>query len=255
MTLLERIEAPPAWRRLAFVSDLHLGPGMEATQAAFERWLAASDADALFILGDLFEAWVGDDALALPWAGRLAAALNAFGRPRHFLHGNRDFLLGGDMAAACGLQLLAPNCRLAAFGDAVLLTHGDAQCMDDRAYQAFRAQVRQPAWQQGFLALPLDERLRMAAQMRDASAQAQGAHKAMGLPFADPDAATCRAELAAAGCRLMVHGHTHRPGRYDLGDGYARLVLSDWDLDHGETPRGDLLVWSAEGWSRHSPWT
>lgn len=211
------------------------------------------EADAVFILGDLFEAWVGDDALVLPHAQRLAAALRDFARPLFFLHGNRDFLLGTTMAEACGMQLLAETCVLQAFGERLLLTHGDAQCLDDAAYQAFRAQVRQPAWQQGFLSRPLPERLQIAAQMRDASQRSQGAQKAMGLPFADPDAARCREQLQRAGCRLMIHGHTHRPGRYELGDGLARLVLSDWDCE-SEPRRGDALVWSPDGWQRLQPW-
>lgn len=253
MTLLERIEAPPAWRRLAFVSDLHLGPETQLTQQAFDDWLAGLDADALFILGDLFEAWVGDDALALPYARRFADATQAFGRPVFFLHGNRDFLLGAAMAMACGMQLLAETCVLQAFGEPLLLTHGDAQCLDDKAYQAFRTQVRQPAWQQGFVSKPLPERLQIAAQMRDASQRSQGAQKAMGLPFADPDAALCREQLQTAGCSLMLHGHTHRPGRFELGDGFARLVLSDWDCE-SEPRRGDALIWSASGWQRQQPW-
>lgn len=253
MSLIDRLVAPPSWRRLAFVSDLHLGPETAATQQAFETWLAAVDADALFILGDLFEAWVGDDAIALPYAQRFAEATRAFARPVFFLHGNRDFLLGDAMAQASGLQLLAERCVLQAFGAPLLLTHGDAQCVDDTAYQAFRTQVRQPAWQQGFLARPLGERLQVAAQMRDASERSQGAQQAMGLPFADPDPAVCRAQLQAAGCRLMLHGHTHRPGRFELGEGFARLVLSDWDCE-SEPRRGDVLTWSAEGWQRQAPW-
>lgn len=253
MSLLAQIEAPPAWRRLAFVSDLHLGAETAATQSAFEDWLARLDVDALFILGDLFEAWVGDDAIALPHAQRLAAALRRFARPVYFQHGNRDFLLGSAMAEACGMRLLAEQCRLQAFGAAVLLVHGDAQCVDDKAYQQFRGQVRQAAWQQAFLARPLAERLQLAAQMRDASQRAQGTQKAMGLPFADPDADTCRAQLHQAGCRLMVHGHTHRPGRFSLGHEAERLVLSDWDCET-EPRRGDALCWSAQGWQRISPW-
>ncbi|WP_374657209.1 UDP-2,3-diacylglucosamine diphosphatase [Inhella sp.] len=253
MTLIDRIVAPPSWRRLAFVSDLHLGPETAATQQAFEDWIAGLDADALFILGDLFEAWVGDDAIHLPYARRFADAMQAQSRPTYFLHGNRDFLLGPAMAAACRMQLLDERCVLEAFGERLLLTHGDAQCLDDAAYQAFRAQVRQPDWQQGFLARPLPERLHIAAQMRDASQRSQGAQKAMGLPFADPDAALCRQQLQSAGCTLMLHGHTHRPGRYELGDGLARLVLSDWDCE-SESRRGDALIGSLQGWERQQPW-
>jgi UDP-2,3-diacylglucosamine hydrolase len=251
--MLDAVQALPTWRRLAFISDLHLGPDTPRTQSALEAWLGTCKPDALFILGDLFEAWVGDDAITLPYAQRLAATLRSGGCPVFFQHGNRDFLLGHAMAAACGMQRLAERCRLEAFGDAVLLCHGDAQCVDDLAYQAFRAQARQPAWQQAFLQRPLQERLQLAAQMRDASQRTQGTQKAMGLPFADPDSATCRTELQAAGCKLMLHGHTHRPGRYELGDGMARLVLSDWECE-SEPRRGDALLWSADGWQRQTPW-
>ncbi|MFO1253233.1 MAG: UDP-2,3-diacylglucosamine diphosphatase [Inhella sp.] len=155
--LIDQIQAPPAWRRLAFISDLHLGPDTPRTLLALQRALQALDADALFILGDLFEAWVGDDARELPWAQAVVALLStcAATRPVYFQHGNRDFLLGTAMAEACSLQLLADDVCLQAFGQRVVLVHGDAECLEDRPYQAFRAQVRQPAWQQGFLAQPL----------------------------------------------------------------------------------------------------
>jgi UDP-2,3-diacylglucosamine hydrolase len=249
LTLLSSVQAPPTWRRLAFISDLHLGQDTPNTQAAFQSWLGRLNADALFILGDLFEAWVGDDALELPFAQQLAEALRALGKPIYFQHGNRDFLLR-DLA---GMALLDEICVLHAFGRKVLLTHGDAQCLQDAAYQATRSLLRQTSWQTEFLALPLVERLRQAAQMRDASRRVQGEMRAMGLPFADPDAATCRAQLRASQCECMVHGHTHRPGRFDLGDGLSRLVLSDWDFEQ-QPPRGDCLMWSPEGWTREPVW-
>lgn len=245
MSLACSLQAPPEWRRLAFISDLHLGPDTPATQAALVAWLEREPADALFILGDLFEAWVGDDAIALPYATALQRCLERFARPAYFLHGNRDFLL----RRFAGLRVLGEPCVLSAFGQTVLLAHGDAQCLDDAPYQRLRAQVRDAAWQTAFLAQPLQERLGLAAQMRDASQRAQGQQRDMGLPFADPDPRACRALLQAAGCQLLLHGHTHRPGRYELGDGYARMVLSDWDFEHGAA-RGDCLIWSAQGWRR-----
>lgn len=247
MPLLTRVDAPPAWRRIAFISDLHLGADTPRTQARLLDWWSACPADALFILGDLFEAWVGDDALSLPYAATLRDALAHDGRPVHFQHGNRDFLLG----PAFGWALLDAHCVLHAFGAQVLLTHGDAQCLDDTGYQTFRRQVRSCEWQQSFLRRPLAERLKLAAQMRDASQRTQHAQRGAGLPFADPDAAACRALLHDTGCHLMVHGHTHRPGRHELGSGCARLVLSDWDFEDPTAPRGDCLLLSAEGWRRH----
>jgi UDP-2,3-diacylglucosamine hydrolase len=249
LNLLCSLQAPPAWRRLAFVSDLHLGPDTAATQAAFAAWLAREPADALFILGDLFESWVGDDAQQLPYAAELAGSLRRFARPIYFQHGNRDFLLR-DFA---GLQLLAEHCVLQAFGQQVLLAHGDAHCLDDVPYQAFRTQVRNPVWQTAFLQRPLAERLQLAAQMRDASQRAQGETRAQGLPFADPDTEACRALLQQTGCEMLVHGHTHRPGLFALGGSYNRCVLSDWDFE-SSPPRGDCLVWSASGWQREAVW-
>jgi UDP-2,3-diacylglucosamine hydrolase len=213
--------------------------------------LNALDADALFVLGDLFEAWVGDDALSQPFAQAVAAAFHRTSllRPQFFQHGNRDFLLGSSMAHACGFQLLGDLLKLDAFGQRYLVAHGDAQCIDDEAYQAFRAQVRQPAWQEGFLAQPLDRRLAIAAQMRDASKASQSERREAGLPFADPDAALCSQLLREAGATTLIHGHTHRPGRYELGDGLAREVLCDWDCEHSPT-RGELFVLSAQGIER-----
>jgi UDP-2,3-diacylglucosamine hydrolase len=249
LSLLRSLETPPAWRRLAFISDLHLGADTAATQAALAAWLARESADALFILGDLFEAWVGDDAQSLPYAQQLAASLQAFGRPVYFQHGNRDFLLR-DFA---GLRLLDEQCVLQAFGQQVLLVHGDAQCLDDAPYQAFRSQVRNAAWQTAFLQRPLAERLHLASQMRDASQRAQGETRAQGLPFADPDGSACRALLTGCGCQMLVHGHTHRPGHFDLGDGFNRLVLSDWDFE-SDPARGDALIWTEAGWHREAVW-
>lgn len=252
--MIRHLQAPPAWRRLAFVSDLHLGPDTPRTLAAFEALLGRLQADALFVLGDLFEAWVGDDALDLPYAQRVAQALSSSAqhRPQYFIAGNRDFLAGEAFAQACGLQRVDELLTLDAWGERYLVAHGDAQCLDDTAYQAFRTQVRQAAWQQAFAQRPLEERLAHAAQMRDASLASQAQQAQQGLPFADPDAAHCRSLLLTAGARLFIHGHTHRPGCFSLGDGLARLVLSDWDLDHGNAPRAECLYLGPEGIQREA---
>lgn len=240
---MKTITAPADWAQIGFISDLHLGPDTPGLQRRLSAWLSGAEIDALFVLGDLFEAWVGDDALALPYAKELAATLKRSGLPLFFLHGNRDFLLGPTMAEACGMRLLDELTVLEAFGERLLLAHGDAQCLSDSAYMAFRSQVRTAAWQADFLQHPLPARLQAAAQMRDASRQAQG----QATVYAEPDAALCRAQLQAAGARLMLHGHTHRPGRVELGEGLARLVLSDWEMT---PPRGDCLLWSRRGWQR-----
>ena len=240
---MKTLTAPADWAHIGFISDLHLGPDTPGLQQRLEAWLGRTDLDALFILGDLFEAWVGDDALTLPYAQRAAHTLAQTGLPLFFVHGNRDFLLGTRMADACKLRLLPELSVLEAFGERLLLAHGDAQCLSDHSYMAFRAQVREAAWQAEFLQHPLEARLQAAAQMRDASRKAQG----QATVYAEPDAALCREQLQAAGCALMLHGHTHRPGRVDLGEGLARLVLSDWDEG-----RGDALIWSRQGWARVS---
>lgn len=242
---MKRIQAPADWAQIGFISDLHLGADTPGLQRRLETWLASAEIDALFIVGDLFEAWVGDDALGLPYAQQLAATLKRSGLPLFFVHGNRDFLLGPRMAEACGMELLDELTVLEAFGERLLLAHGDAQCLSDTSYMTFRAQVRSAVWQAEFLKHPLDARLQAAAQMRDASRRSQG----QATVYAEPDTALCRAQLAEAGATLMLHGHTHRPGRVDLGDGCARLVLSDWEL---APARGDVLLWSRQGWRRDS---
>lgn len=247
--LIPVIQAGAHWRCVDLLSDLHLQADDPATFAVWHRQLQDTPADAVFILGDLFEAWVGDDARTLPWAQAAVAALQGWSaqRPLYFQHGNRDFLLGPAMAQASGLQLLADEVLLQAFGQRIVLVHGDAQCLGDKPYQAFRAQVRQPAWQQGFLAQPLAARLRLAVQMRDASQQAQA-----GGPYADLDAPACTALLQRHGARILLHGHTHRPGRHELPGAAERLVLSDWDHDHGQA-RGEVLLLGAAGWHRLAP--
>ncbi|WP_374585046.1 UDP-2,3-diacylglucosamine diphosphatase [Ideonella dechloratans] len=244
------LRLPADWRQAAFISDLHLSEDLPRTTAAFERLLETVQADALFILGDLFEYWVGDDMLALPFEARCAQALRAATRrlPIHVLRGNRDFLLGERFFAETGCRDLAdPTVLRAAWGDSLLVTHGDALCIADTAYQQFRAQVRQPAWQAALLARPLEERVALARQMRAASRDGGRAAES----YADADAPLCSQWLAAAGTPLMIHGHTHRPGRDTLPGGAVREVLCDWELDQAQ-PRADMLVWSAEGLRRES---
>lgn len=245
--MIRELQAPGDWRELVFISDLHLGPDTPQTFAALERALASLKADALFILGDLCEVWVGDDARELPWAQQLVELLRgvAARMPVYFQHGNRDFLLGQAMAEACGLQLLDEVWRLQAFGQTTVVVHGDAQCLDDKPYQAFRAQVRNPAWQQGFLQAPLQQRLAIAAQMRAGSIKAQSELKEYG----DLDEGACVALVQAHGAQTLLHGHTHRPAAHALPGGATRLVLCDWDFDHGQQ-RGELMRYSAAGWRR-----
>src|SRR6478735_1572064 len=154
------IVAPPEWRTVDLISDLHLQASEPATVEAWQGYLDTTPADAVFILGDLFEVWVGDDAAALPgFEARCAEVLRAASarRPVFFMHGNRDFLVGADFAARCGMTLVADPTVLLLHGERWLLSHGDALCLEDTEYLKFRAMVRTPEWQSAFLARPLEE--------------------------------------------------------------------------------------------------
>lgn len=215
-----------------FVSDLHLDAARPAATDAFLRLLAgeARTADALYILGDLFEAWIGDDDEAEP-ANAVCAALRALsdsGVPVFLMRGNRDFLYGPRMAARCGATLLPDPCVLDLHGRPTLLMHGDLLCTDDVAYQAFRKQVRDPAWQAAFLAQPLEARRAFAAQARAASREHQQA-VAENITDVAPEAVV--GTMALHGVDRLIHGHTHRPGVHALevaGRPAVRIVLGDW---------------------------
>ncbi|MBA2673549.1 UDP-2,3-diacylglucosamine diphosphatase, partial [Ramlibacter sp.] len=157
----QELEAPAGWRAVDFISDLHLQASEPGTFAAWRRYMVATHADAVFILGDLFEVWVGDDAAAEPgFAAECGAVLRdaAAARPVYFLHGNRDFLVGADFLRGCGVVLLQDPTVLTLAGQRWLLTHGDALCLADTGYLAFRDKVRRSAWQQTFLGQPLAQR-------------------------------------------------------------------------------------------------
>lgn len=240
------LQAGLAWRCIDLLSDVHLHADMPRTFDAWRAHLLATPADAVLILGDLFEVWVGDDSAGAGFAAGCVAVLRAASARRalYFLPGNRDFLVGDALLSATGMQRLADPTVLQAFGQRWLLTHGDALCLADTAYQQFRQQVRGPAWQQTFLAQPLAVRDQQARAMRDASA----AHQAdLGADrWSDVDDAAAAQWLAAAGCGAMVHGHTHRPGAHALPGGGIRHVLGDWDFDHG-APRAKTLRLTAAG--------
>lgn len=247
------LRAPGTWRCIDFISDLHLAPATPLGFAAWREYLLGTPADAVFILGDLFEAWVGDDARHEGFEAEATAVLRqaAARRALHLMVGNRDFLLGHDMLDACGIAGLSDPCVLVAFGERVLLTHGDAWCIDDVAYQHFRAQVRNPAWQAQVLSRPLAERRLMAQALRSESERAAGGHE--GAWF-DADAATLRHWMTTYAAPSLVHGHTHRPGSETLAPGLVRHVLSDWDLDHpAAPPRAEVLRWTPGRWTRLSP--
>lgn len=247
----QELIAPAAWRTVDFFSDLHLQASEPATLAALAQYLAHSPADAVFILGDLFEVWVGDDSLAEAGSFEAQAcallAQAAAQRTLFFLHGNRDFLAGSGFAQASGMALLADPTVLTFAGARWLLSHGDALCLDDAPYQRFRSLARSSAWQQPFLAQPLAAR---RAQARGIRAQSE-ARKQSGLPYADVDTAAACAWLQAAQAPALIHGHTHQPAAHALGAGLTRYVLSDWDLA-AQPPRADLLRLTAAGLQRIS---
>lgn len=215
-----------------FVSDLHLDDARPHIVEDFERFCAgeARDADALYVLGDLFEAYIGDDDDALLNA-RIAAALHGVadaGVPVHFIVGNRDFLVGEEYARRCGMDMLDDRVVIDLHGTPTLILHGDVLCTDDAAYLAFREQVRDPAWQAAFLARPLAERRAFAAQARDASR----AHTSQtDMAIMDVNQHAVENTLREAGVTRMIHGHTHRPAIHDFtldGQPAQRIVLGDW---------------------------
>ena len=250
------IVAPAAWGCIDFISDLHLA---QDTPKAFEAWrdyLLGTAADAVFILGDLFEAWVGDDARHEGLEAHGAAVLREASGLRRigFMVGNRDFLLGREMLEACGIDGLPDPSVVVAFGQRVLLTHGDAWCLADVEYQRTRRVVRDPAWQAQVLARPLAERRALARSLRSESERKSDELRASGMTDGfDIDAALARQQMDAAGAAVLVHGHTHRPASESLGGDRIRHVLSDWELDRGVSPRADVLRWSASGWQRLNP--
>lgn len=216
------------------ISDLHLQPDADVVNQRFYRFLDACIADgihALFILGDLFEYWVGDDALIDPFNADICRRVNAVataGVQVFLIHGNRDFLLGDAMAKASGLRLLPDSTKVSLCGTATLLLHGDVLCTDDHAYQQFRTLVRSANWQNTFLSKPLAERLAEVAKLRARSREAMQS-KTAEIMDANADALT--AAFLTSNCPRMIHGHTHRPGHdsYVIGTTLAeRWVLSDW---------------------------
>jgi UDP-2,3-diacylglucosamine hydrolase len=226
-----------------FIADLHLDPSRPQITDLFERYLASDEvrhADALYILGDLVEAWIGDDDDAeLP--ARIAAAIRAVrdaGVPVYFMVGNRDFLLGPAFAARAGLTLLDDGTVHDIHGRRTLLMHGDVLCTDDIAYQAVRRQVRTPEWQAQILAMPLQARRAFAAKAReDSKAHTGNTMESIMDVNADAVAETMR----KAGVTRLIHGHTHRPAVHDFqldGAPAQRIVLGDW-YEQGSVLRVD----------------
>ena len=215
-----------------FISDLHLDDRRPETTRLLMQFLQeeAVNADALYILGDLFEYWLGDDVPS-QCATQVARALTSLadkGVPCYFMHGNRDFLLRDAYARQAGMTLL-PEAHVAdLYGEQVLLMHGDSLCTDDAPYQQFRTLVRNPAWQAEFLTKTPQKRLQVAMQARDASAE----HKDnVDMGIMDVNQGEVVAAFERHGVQKMIHGHTHRPATHELeanGKPGQRIVLGDW---------------------------
>ena len=273
------LQAPADWQTIDFISDLHLHASDSATFGAWQHYLQRTPAEAVFILGDLFDAWIGDDAVSLApdalldapndrFENRCARVLGeAAGRlALFFMHGNRDFLVGKkawgidavvnpvatSLPDLCNITLLDDPCALTFAGTRWLLSHGDALCLDDVDYLKFRHQVRGDAWQQAFLARPLADRQQIAGELRAQSRQQQARRMRAGEPFFDIDTGAARKWLQGADAAILIHGHTHRPAVHDLGDGLRRIVLSDWDAA-ASPPRLEVLRLAASAageWQR-----
>jgi UDP-2,3-diacylglucosamine hydrolase len=221
-----------------FISDLHLSPDSPATTERFLGFLkgAASRAARLYVLGDFFESWLGDDDIQSPLPATVLAALREqtdSGLDTGIMHGNRDFLIGPDFCTAAGCRMLADPTSIDLYGTPTLLLHGDSLCTDDQAYQAYRSQVRNPEWQRAILTLPLAERRALASQMRDASSFAKDGKSMIAM---DVNADAVARAFREHACRRMIHGHTHRPGHHSHavdGVGCERWVLPDWYLTGG----------------------
>ncbi len=228
-----------------FISDLHLDAAEPAAGEQFIEFLAtrAAGAAALYILGDLFETWVGDDDDEA-YRDRICLALASLGKRGvacYVMHGNRDFLYQQGFARRTGARLIADPIIVDLYGEQALLTHGDALCVADRPYQLLRGVVRNPRWQQRFLQLPLATRRSLAEQARHGS---QRHTRRTASPIMDADQAAVAAAMRACGVRTLIHGHTHRPAVHEFtldGAPARRIVLGAWH------DRGSALSWGAAG--------
>ena len=225
-----------------FISDLHLEAARPDIGDQFLEFLEteATDAEALYILGDLFESWIGDDDPNTHYAEMKAAIkkLSESGVPIYFMHGNRDFMIGDGFAEETGITILSDPTVVDLYGQQVLLSHGDAWCTDDHQYQQMRTMIRNPEWQAMMLQKPLAERQAIAAAARAESIQ-HG--KTIDMAISDVNAAAIESVMTEHGVRTMLHGHTHRPAVHDIdvgGQPGTRIVLGDW-YEQGSVVRWD----------------
>ncbi|MBE9515817.1 MAG: UDP-2,3-diacylglucosamine diphosphatase [Proteobacteria bacterium] len=216
-----------------FISDLHLSGERPEINVLFLKFLAneARQADALYILGDLFEYWIGDEAMAHPDHAPIVAALRALtdaGVPLYIMVGNRDFLIGEGFAAATGCQLIDDPTVINLYSKPVLLMHGDTLCTDDHDYQKLRLMLRNPDWRKAFLAKSVEERIEMAQHIREQSKEAIAGKQAQIMDVNQDAVETVMREHGAA---TLIHGHTHRPDTHTFtsnNKNMTRHVLADW---------------------------
>jgi len=235
-----------------FISDLHLEPGRPEIGEQFLAFLAgpARDADALYILGDLFEAWIGDDD-PNPYYSQMKVAISELadsGVPVYFMHGNRDFMIGDAFAVECGITLLDDPYPIELHGEKVLLSHGDVMCTDDVKYQQVRAMTRNPDWKDMMMAKSIEERIAFALQARE---QSLAHNETMEEEIADVNQAAVEQTIREHAADILLHGHTHRPAvhpfhvderpvhRIVLGDWYEQGSMVEWDEDG---PRLEVLA-------------
>jgi len=250
-----QLQAPAHWRSVDLISDLHLQAQEPETFKAWQAYMDGTPADAVLILGDLFEVWVGDDEVPnSPFLQACSEVLRRASTRLHLgiMHGNRDFLMGPAFMASCGAQLLNDPTLLRWGSNAWLLSHGDALCIGDTDYQQFRQEVRSPEWMARFLAQPLAERQAVARQLRTQSET----RKSSGMGFADADTALSLSWLRSAAASQLIHGHTHQAADHvmteDGQEPCTRSVLSDWDL-RAQPPRAQVLRLTADGHQQRLP--
>ena len=234
-----------------FISDLHLQPALPETTRAFLDFLKTQgqQTERLYILGDLFEYWAGDDDMDSEYLKTIVGALRSLadsGTAVFWICGNRDFLTGNRFLEATGAQALPEPAVVDLAGKKIALVHGDAQCTDDQAYMQFRTMVRNPLWQKQFLGMPLAQRKALIAGMREDS---QKGNREKSMQMMDVNAAAIDALFTQTGATVLIHGHTHHPGDHvhrPNNIDCTRMVLSDWNLD-AEPKRGDWIELTPDG--------
>ena len=242
---------PNTRQKAIFISDLHLQPALPETTRVFLDFLQTQgkQSERLYILGDLFEYWAGDDDMDSEYLKTVIGAIRALadsGTDIFWICGNRDFLTGNRFLEATGAKALPEPAVIDLAGKKIALAHGDAQCTDDQAYMQFRTMVRNPLWQKQFLGMPLAQRKALIAGMREDS---QKGNREKSAKMMDVNAAAVDELFAQTGATVLIHGHTHHPGDHihPRKDGECtRLVLSDWNLD-AAPKRGDWIVLTPEG--------